>query len=67
MNENLKKYGVYYLICIFFAINIIFLAIIWMKWDEAAPNKYKVEVSLPVINWQNYSDLAKQYSNGKLK
>lgn len=68
MNINLIKKHLYFLlICLFFLISIIYSLIIWQSWGTTVPKKYDIEVSLPVINWQNYSSLSKQYNNGNIE
>lgn len=66
--NNYKEYLPFYAILGLFFILISFLFFMYIKWDKA-PEKMDnhVEVSLPVIDWENYTNLSKQYSNGRIK
>ena len=71
MKLSIAKYKEYFpfiasiLMCF---IAIIFLSIIYFNWDKTVePEEYLVEVSLPIINWQGYGDLSKQYEDDSIQ
>lgn len=47
---------------------LVYSVVIYVGWNKPLINKdYQVEVSLPIIDWQKYSNLSKQYPNVSLK
>lgn len=39
--------------------------VIYIKWDQPVEEKASsVEINLPVLDWQRYSTLSKQYEDG---
>lgn len=58
----LNKFYIPFFITIgLFLIAIVYVGVIYTKWDnEPIDGSAEVEISLPVINWENYSRLSKQ-------
>lgn len=60
--ENYKKYMVPIFGFLLLLIMLGYSAFIYFEWDDKVDKpKYSVEVSLPVIDWNRYSNLSKQY------
>lgn len=66
LNNN-KEYLPFYALLGLFILIAGYTLFIYLKWDEQ-PEKInqEVEVSLPVIEWEKYTNLSKQYENDKL-
>ena len=67
---NIQKYQNYlsfFLGILFFLIIIIYSFTLYLGWNKNLENgDYVVEVSLPVMDWGNYSSLSKQYRTDKI-
>lgn len=68
MKLNYKEYLPFIASILMFLIILIYSAVLYIDWNKNITKKdYQVEVSLPIIDWQKYSNLSKQYSNVNLK
>ena len=44
---------------------LLYALVIYVKWDRPVEEKVSaVEINLPVLDWQRYSTLSKQYEDG---
>lgn len=60
--ENYKKYTIPIIGFLLLLIMLGYSAFIYFGWDKKTDKpKYSVEVSLPIIDWDRYSNLSKQY------
>lgn len=62
----LNKNYIPFLISLALFLIILFCSlVIYLKWDQPVTEEASsVEVNLPVLDWQRYSTLSKQYENG---
>lgn len=68
---NIKVYKNYFSFIISIAIFIVIIGyslFVYMKWNVITDekNKSSVEVNLPVINWDKYSNLSKKFENDNI-
>ena len=59
-----REYLIFIIITCLFVITVIYAGIIYFRWDKVVNEMAEeVEVSLPIIDWEGYSELSKQYEN----
>lgn len=67
---DIKKYKNYYTFIgsvALFLIAALYLGFVYLTWDDDKNGQnYSVEVSLPIVDWQKYSSLSKQYPDDNL-
>ena len=60
--QKYQNYLNFFLGMLLFLIIIIYSVVLYLGWNEDLENgDYVVEVSLPVMDWNTYSNLSKQY------
>lgn len=60
-----KNYISFLISLALFLIILLYSLGIYLKWNQPVEEKASsVEVNLPVLDWQRYSTLSKQYENG---
>lgn len=65
--QKYQNYLSFLLGILFFSIIIIYSFRLYIKWNkDIETGDYAVEVSLPVMDWENYSSLSKQYHPDKI-
>lgn len=68
---NIKDYKSYLPFAItigFFIIALSYATLMYLTWNnDVEDGEIQVEVKLPVINWNSYTTLSKQYDSAKIK
>ena len=60
--QKYQNYFNFFLGILLFLVIIIYAIVLYFGWNEDLENgDYVVEVSLPVMDWNTYSNLSKQY------
>lgn len=59
--KKIKNYLIFILSILCFAITIIYSLNIYLNWDKVIQDEEILEVSLPIMDWNKYSNLSKQY------
>lgn len=63
-----KELLTFYVSVFLFVVSLIFSAFIYATWDSPVElEEHSVEVNLPIINWERYSNLSKQYDDGTIE
>lgn len=66
--KNYKNYLQFFISIVLFTTIIIYSMVIYFGWNKAIDkSKEEIEVALPVIDWQKYTNLSKQYEKDKMK
>jgi len=68
---NIRRYKPYLsflsLIALFLVL-VIYTTLLYINWEKPLEKEaYELEVSLPIIDWQKYSSLSKQYESTTMK
>lgn len=65
--QKYQNYLSFFLGIFLFLILIVYSLVLYSGWNKNAEDEnYVVEVSLPVMDWGNYSNLSKQYHTDKI-
>lgn len=59
--KKIKNYLFFIAAVLCFAISVIYSLNIYLDWGKVKPNEKNLEVSLPIMDWNKYSNLSKQY------
>lgn len=66
--KNYKNYLQFLVSIVLFVVILIYSLVIYFGWNNPIDkSKQEIEVALPVIDWQKYTNLSKQYEKDKIE
>lgn len=66
--KNYKNYLQFLISMVLFIAIMVYSLVIYFGWNKAIDqSKEEIEVALPVIDWQKYTNLSKQYEKDKME
>lgn len=66
--KNYKNYLQFFVSIVLFTAIVIYTLVIYFGWNNPIDkSKEEIEVALPVIDWQKYTNLSKQYEKDKIE
>ncbi len=66
--KNYKNYLQFLVSIVLFIAIVIYSLVIYFGWNNPIDkSKQEIEVALPVIDWQKYTNLSKQYEKDKME